>query len=294
MSEIHRELGLPEPSLPILPPDPFRAQLAAVIEAKPAAFSFTFGIPDAEAMAALRAAGIGTLGTATSLREGHLLAKAGVDAAIAQGAEAGAHRGTFAGEDAPVLTLDLVRDLASHLTVPVIAAGGIMTGNDVARAVRAGAEAVQMGTAFLACDEAGTSAPYREALLHAHGEQTVLTRAFSGRAARGLRNAFIDRVGERDELILPYPIQNSLTRPMRAAAAAKGNAEYLSFVGWHRRRPNPADARRRARGDARRGARERHALALRQRLTFIVDENIEHDKQVRVVRNEAGVIGDQQ
>ncbi len=176
MSEIHRELGLPEPSLPVLPPDPFRAQLAAVIEAKPAAFSFTFGIPDAEAMSALRSAGHVTLGTATSLREGQLLAQAGVDAAIAQGAEAGAHRGTFAGEDAPVPTLDLVRDLASHLTVPVIAAGGIMTGRDIARALRAGAKAVQMGTAFLACDEAGTSAPYREALVDAHGEQTVLTR----------------------------------------------------------------------------------------------------------------------
>lgn len=245
MSEIHRELGLPEPSLPALPPDPFRAQLAAVIEAKPAAFSFTFGIPDAEAMSALRSAGIVTLGTATTLREGQLLAQAGVDAAIAQGAEAGAHRGTFAGEDAPVPTLDLVRDLANHLTVPVIAAGGIMTGSDIGRALRAGAEAVQMGTAFLACDEAGTSTPYREALVHARGEQTVLTRAFSGRAARGLRNAFIDRVGERDELILSYPIQNSLTRPMRAAAAAKGKAEYLSLwagTGVAQIRPMPAAA----------------------------------------------------
>jgi hypothetical protein len=114
---------------------------------------------------------------------------------------------------------------------------------EVARALRAGARAVQMGTAFLACDEAGTSKPYRAALLHARGEQTVVTRAFSGRHARGLRNAFIDRVGEREELILPYPIQNSLTRPMRAAAAAQGKAQYLSLwagTGVGKIRPMPA------------------------------------------------------
>jgi nitronate monooxygenase len=245
MSEIHRELGLPAPSLPVLPPDPFRAQLDVVIEAKPAVFSFTFGIPDSEAMTSLRSAGIAILGTATSLHEGQYLEEAGVDAVIAQGAEAGAHRGTFAGEDALVPTLDLVRALTERLTVPVIAAGGIMTGGDIDRALRAGAEAVQMGTAFLTCDETGTSTPYREALSHAHGEQTVLTRAFSGRTARGLRNAFIDRVGERDELILPYPIQNSLTRPMRAAAAASGKAEYLSLwagTGVAQIRPMPAAA----------------------------------------------------
>ena len=243
LGDIHRDLGLPPPSMPQLPPEPFRAQLAAVLEARPAFFSFTFGIPEAEAMAQLREARIITFGTATTVNEGLVLELAGVDAVVAQGAEAGAHRGTFAGEEGLVPTLDLVRALAKRLSIPIIASGGIMNGGDVVRALRAGARAVQMGTAFLACDEAGTSKPYREALLRARGEQTVITRAFSGRAARGIRNEFIDRVGEREELILPYPIQNSLTRPMRAAAAAQGKAQYLSLyagTGVGKLRPMPA------------------------------------------------------
>jgi nitronate monooxygenase len=229
LAEVHRELGLPAPSMPDLRPDPFRAQLDVVLAERPAYFSFTFGIPSAEAMAQLREAGIVVLGTATTAHEGVLLERAGVDAVIAQGGEAGAHRGSFAGEWALVPTLDLVRELARHLRVPIIASGGIMNGAGIARALRAGASAVQMGTAFLLCDEAGTSAPYRDALRHARGDETVVTRAYSGRRARGIGNTFIDRVGERDERILPYPIQNSLTRPMRAAAAAQGKSDYLSL-----------------------------------------------------------------
>jgi nitronate monooxygenase len=243
LAEVHGELGLPAPSMPHLPPDPFYAQLAAVVEARPAFFSFTFGIPSAEGMEQLREAGIIVFGTATTVHEGLLLERAGVDAVVAQGAEAGAHRGSFAGDLEMVPTLELVRALAARLSVPIIASGGLMTGADIASAFRAGAGAVQMGTAFLACDEAGTSKPYRDALLRGRGEQTVITRAYSGRRARGLRNDFIDRVGERDEWILPYPIQNSLTRPMRAAAAAQGKAGYLSLwagTGVAKIRPIPA------------------------------------------------------
>jgi nitronate monooxygenase len=228
---IHAELGLPAPSLPAVPPDPFEEQLAMVLRLRPRVFSFTFGVPSAEAMLELRAAGITILGTATTKEEAAILRDAGVDAVIAQGAEAGAHRGTFnAPPGTPELpTRTLVREITSMVNVPVIASGGIMTGAGIAAALRAGAEAVQMGTAFLACPEAGTAPAYRNAMLHAAGDQTVVTRAFSGRAARGLRNAFIDLVQERDELILPFPIQNSLTRPMRTAAAQSGNAEYLSL-----------------------------------------------------------------
>ena len=192
---IHRELGLPPPSIPSVPPDPFRAQLEVVLAERPAFFSFTFGIPSGEAMAQLREAAIIVFGTATSVREGVLLEGAGVNAVVAQGAEAGAHRGSFAGEFALVPTLDLVRELSQRLTIPVIASGGLMTGADVARACRAGASAVQLGTAFLACDESGASKTYREALRRARGGDTVITRAFSGRAARGIRNAFVDQVG---------------------------------------------------------------------------------------------------
>ncbi len=231
LADIHRELELPPPELPRVPPNPFAAQLDAVIEARPTVFSFTFGIPDAESMQRLRDARILTFGTATNVAEAVLLADAGVDRIIAQGAEAGAHRGTFAGtvEESLIPVLDLVAEIKRRVSVPVIASGGIMDGGDIARALRAGAEAVQMGTAFLACAEAGTSRTYRDALLRSGERESVITRAYSGRAARSLCTAFIERVAERDERILPYPIQNSLTRPMRAAAASRGNPEYLSL-----------------------------------------------------------------
>ena len=245
LTDIHRELGMDPPSLPQVPPDPFREQLATVIEAGVPIFSFTFGIPAPEAMAELRARRIVTIGTATTVGEAEQLEAAGVDAIAAQGAEAGAHRGTFAGpaEEALIPMLDLVRGIAARVRVPIIASGGIMTGGEIAEALRAGAEAVQLGTAFMNCPEAGTSRAYREALRAARGDDTAITRAFSGRAARGIRNAFMERVGERRELILPFPIQNSLTRPMRAASARQGNAQYLSLwagTGVDRIREMPA------------------------------------------------------
>lgn len=240
---VHEKLGLPAPSLPPVPPDRFREQLAVLRELKVPVFSFTFGVPDPEAMQALREDGIKTLGTATTAEEGVALERAGVDAIVAQGAEAGAHRGTFlrSFEESMVPALDLVRTLVDRVRVPVIASGGIMTGAGIAEAMRAGADAVQLGTAFLACEEAGTSKPYRDALLAARDDRTVITRAFSGRAARGIRNAFIDAVDE--EIILPFPLQNALTRPMRTAAAQQGIADYLSLwagTGVARIRAMPA------------------------------------------------------
>ena len=126
-------------------------------------------------------------------------------------------------------TLQLVQQTVHHIDIPVIASGGLMTGDDIASALRAGASAVQLGTAFLLCVEAGTSEAYRRALRASTCADTTITRAYSGRAARGIRNHFINIVGERDELILPFPIQNSLTRSMRTAAAQRDRAEYLSL-----------------------------------------------------------------
>ncbi|HEX9982466.1 MAG TPA: nitronate monooxygenase [Thermoanaerobaculia bacterium] len=226
---VHEELGLAPPSLPNVPPDPFLDQLNVVLEAQPRVFSFTFGVPSADVLQRLRDRGVVILGTATTADEGRILAEAGVDAIVAQGAEAGAHRGTFAApfEDSMVPTLELVRQLSDSVHIPVIASGGIMTGEAIAAALRAGASAVQLGTAFLQCPEAGTSAAYRRAL--GEPRASTITRAYSGRPARGLRNTFIDVVAERDDLILPFPLQNSLTRPMRAAAAEQDNSEYLSL-----------------------------------------------------------------
>jgi nitronate monooxygenase len=128
-----------------------------------------------------------------------------------------------------VPTIDLVRDIAQQSKLPVIASGGLMDGRDIKRALSAGASAVQLGTAFLASPEAGTSKPYREALLNARQDTTVITRAFSGRPARGLANRFSRALADKPDSILPFPLQNTLTRPMRKAAAEKGRSEYLSL-----------------------------------------------------------------
>lgn len=186
------------------------------------------------------------MGTATTVQEGRLLQEAGVDAIIAQGAEAGAHRGTFADtfENSMVPTLDLVRGIVAAVPLPVIASGGLMDGRDIARALAAGAAAAQLGTAFLACPESGASAAYKRAILNAGEDTTVVTRAFSGRPARGMKNEFIERLAGKEDLILSYPMQNTLTRPMRTAAAQAGDAGYLSLwagQGVARARALPAD-----------------------------------------------------
>ena len=231
LSEIHARLGLSPPELPKLAPDPFDQQLEAVIEAHPAAFSFTFGIPAADSIVRLKALDIAIVGTATTVEEARLLSHAGADAIVAQGSEAGAHRGTFAGafEAAMVPTLDLVRGIGAAVPLPVIASGGLMDGRDIAQAIQAGASAAQLGTAFLACPESGASEAYKHAILNAREDTTVITRAFSGRPARGLATEFINKVAARGDMILPYPLQNMLTRAMRTAAAKQRDAGYLSL-----------------------------------------------------------------
>lgn len=245
LAEIHQELRLPAPALPKLPPDPFPSQLDAVIEGRAPVFSFTFGIPQRDAMARLKARDIAIIGTATTVEEARLLEAAGVDAIAAQGAEAGAHRGTFARsfEESMVPTLELVRGIAAACAVPVIASGGIMDGKDIANALAAGASAVQLGTAFVACPESGASATYKRALLAAREDTTEITRAFSGRPARGLRNSFMAMLKDRKNTILPFPLQNALTRAMRTAAAKQGKSDYLSLwagTGVARIRSMPA------------------------------------------------------
>jgi nitronate monooxygenase len=247
LGEAHAALGLPPPVLPVLPPDPFPAQLAAVLEARPTVFSFTFGIPKPEEIARLRVHDIAILGTATTVDEARLLEAAGVDGILAQGAEAGAHRGTFAGafEAAMVPTLDLVKEIRSAVALPVTASGGLMDGADIAAALEAGASAAALGTAFLACPESGASAAYKGAVLAARADTTVITRAFSGRPARGIANAFIAKLGAHEAAVLPYPLQNALTRAMRAAAAQRGDSGFLSLwagTGVARARALPAGA----------------------------------------------------
>jgi nitronate monooxygenase len=228
----HAALGLPDPELPeTFAPEP-GAQWSAVLAANVPVFSFTFGLPEPSMIAAFRARGTRVFGTATNVTEARQLATAGVDAVVAQGSEAGAHRATFAGkfDRSMIGTLALVPQVVDAIDLPVVASGGIMDGRGIVAAEVLGAAGVQLGTAFLTTNEAGTSQAYREALLRARDDETVITRAFSGRAARGIANAFIEGMSAPDAPEpLPFPVQNALTGPLRRAAAQQGDAERLAL-----------------------------------------------------------------
>ena len=229
------ELGLPAPALPAKTSESFPEQLEAALRTEAAFISFTFGLLPADAVAAIRRKERLLFGTATTVDEAIALEKSGVDGAIAQGSEAGGHRGTFGGDfqSGMIGTLALVPQIVDAVRVPVIASGGIMDGRGVAAALALGAGAVQMGTAFLGCEESGVPYAYKEALLGAREDQTRVTRAFSGRPARGIVNRFMTEVesGDTRDAILPFPLQNSVTRPLRAAAAKQGRAEFLNLWG---------------------------------------------------------------
>lgn len=205
------------------------AMLALLIALKPKVVSFHFGVPSAERVRALKNAGIVLLGSATSLAEARALGAAGVDAVVAQGWEAGGHRGTFDpnATDDRLGTLALVRVLARASATPVIAAGGIMDGAGIAAALALGASAAQLGTAFIACDESLADAGFRRALASDAAHHTVVTRAISGRPARSLDNRFT-RFGETAAIgdIPDYPIAYDLGKALHAAGKAKNEFGY--------------------------------------------------------------------
>ena len=229
----HAELGLPAPERPSYAGDGFDRQFAALLDSGAAYYSVTFGLPPADSVAAAKARGMRVLGTATTVAEAVALERAGVDAVIAQGSEAGGHRGSFIGDPAANLvgTMALVPQVADAVAVPVIASGGIMDGRGIAAALALGAAAVQMGTVFLTSDEAGIPVAHKAAILSAREDQTRLTRAFSGRPARGIVNRFMEVVEspQAPDAVLPFPLQNTLTRPLRTAAGKAGRAEFLSL-----------------------------------------------------------------
>ncbi len=209
---------------------PFREQLRVVLEERVPVFSFTFGALAPEDVAALARNGAIVMGTATSVREARALEATGVHAVVAQGAEAGGHRGTFLGpvEGGLAGTLALVPQLVDAVRIPVVAAGGIMDGRGIAAALALGAAAAALGTAFLPCPESGASRPYKEAILaRRDADETTLTRAFSGRWARGLRNRFTEALAAAP--VLPYPLQNAMTADLRREAAKAGKTDLLSL-----------------------------------------------------------------
>jgi nitronate monooxygenase len=209
--------------------DGWTAKLDALLADPPPIVSFTFGCPDRDVLGAFRRAGSVTMVTVTSPAEARQAVTAGAGCLCVQGAEAGAHQGTF-GNHGPagrgMALLRLITEVARVTGVPLIAAGGIMTAAGAAAALAAGAAAVQCGTAFLRCPESGAHPVYKAALASGRFTSTTLTRAFSGRPARGLVNQFI-----RDHPDAPaaYPEINNATRPLRAAAAAHGDADRMSL-----------------------------------------------------------------
>ncbi len=225
------ELGLPTgPELTTFAP-PLAEQLAAVAEARVPIFSFAFGIPLATALEAFKAAGTVVLGTATTVREALALEQAGVDAIVAQGSEAGGHRGTFLGEaeGGMIGIVAMVPQMVDAAGIPVVAAGGIMDGRGLVAALALGAAGVQMGTAFLTCAESGANPAYRAALLAGMDDATAITRTFSGKPARGIRNRFMSEMEPYERSVPPYPVQNALTRDIRAEAARQGKSDFLSL-----------------------------------------------------------------
>ena len=191
--------------------------------------SFTFGLPEAAVIAALRDAGSLVMQTVTSPAEARLAADAGVDALTVQASAAGGHSGTLTPQAVPVPVPlpDLLSQVRQAVALPLIAAGGIATHAAVREALGAGADAVAVGTVLLRADEAGTSAPYRAALADPARRRTVVTRAFTGRPARGLRNTFTDRYS--DLAPLGYPALHYLTSPIRRSSAAAGDPERINL-----------------------------------------------------------------
>ncbi len=209
----------------------FEEQINILIEEKIPVFSYTFGTLDPIWIAKFKKNHTILIGTATTLAEAQLLEESGIDAIVAQGSEAGGHRGTFLGkvEDALIKLSSLVPQLVAQIKTPIIAAGGIMNGRGIVAALELGASSVQMGTAFLSCFEAGIPSVYKQTLLAQRQDNTVLTRAFSGKWARGIRNKFIECMDNKKIAILDYPVQNALTNAMRKKAKERNDINFMSL-----------------------------------------------------------------
>ena len=222
-------LGAPRPEYEPYSRIRFEDQVRVLLDERVPVFSFIYGIPPREILEECRAKRIVTIGTATTPEESAALQDAGVDAIVASGFEAGGHRGSFLGaaEDSLTGTFSLVPQIVDIVDVPVIAAGGIGDARGVVAALALGADGVQLGTAFLACEESGASRLHREALLGRTAGHTALTRGFTGRLARGIHNRLLEELNQEGTAILPYPLQRRLVRNLAIPAEAAGRSDLL-------------------------------------------------------------------
>ena len=229
LEPFYTELGLELPAAPDRFAPNFDEQIEALIAIKPAVFSFVYGIPSAKILAKCKQNDIVTVGAATTVNEALALEAAGVDWIVASGFEAGGHRVSFL--DSPERSLTgtfaLIPQVVDAVKIPVIAAGGIADARGAAAAMALGASGIQVGTAFLACQESAASELHKLRLFQANAHDTALTKAFSGRMARGLHNRFMQAV---DEVALaPYPVQNWMVGQLKAAALEQGRDDMLAL-----------------------------------------------------------------
>lgn len=226
----YAELGLPAPDFvqPPFAPD-LAAQLAAAREIRPAALSMHLADLPRATIREFQALGVKVGGSATCVAEGRQLEELGLDFIIAQGADAGGHRGTWMRDPYACMTgtLSLTRMLVRALRTPVVAAGGIMDGAGIAAALALGAQGVQMGTAFIPCPEASAPEVHKQALLAQRDDNSVITEKFTGKPARGIANRYMREAKSNPQL--PFPIQGGLTGKLRTAAAQAGNPEFYAL-----------------------------------------------------------------
>jgi nitronate monooxygenase len=230
LSPIYAELGVAPPPFPLNDDPAFAEQLEALLEARPPVFSFVFGVPSPEILDRCRTLGIKTIGAATTVEEARALDGAGVDAIVATGSEAGGHRPSFlrTAEASLTTTLSLVPQVADAVRAPIVAAGGIADGRGVAAVLALGAQAAQIGTAFLACDESNAH-PVHRAALRARPTRTTLTRGLTGRLGRAVHNRIVDVLAEPAVAKLPYPFQGHLVAPIKRAALDQARSEWAPF-----------------------------------------------------------------
>ncbi len=231
LKPFYEELGIELPVRPDRFSPSYDEQIEALLEARPAVFSFVYGIPSPEVLEKCRALDTVTIGAATTAQEALALERAGVDMVVASGSEAGGHRVSFLRqpEDCLTGTMALVPQVVDAVSCPVIAAGGIGDGRGVAAALTLGASAVQIGTAFLACEQSSASTIQRDALFGPDAARTDLTKAFTGRLARGIRNRFMDDLRDHQVQLPQYPVQGWFTAPIKAAAVEQGRPELISL-----------------------------------------------------------------
>lgn len=233
LAPYYREIGLdPDAPVPASNRAPFGDEFCVLVEElRPEVVSFHFGLPERSLLERVLATGAKVLSSATTVDEARWLEAQGCHAIIAQGAEAGGHRGMFRTEDVAtqVGTFSLVPQVVDAVAVPVIAAGGIADGRGIAAALMLGASAVQIGTAYLFCPEATIAEPHRRALATAAAHETALTNVFTGRPARSILNRMVREVGPMSSSAPAFPLAGGALAPLRAATEPSGSGEFMSL-----------------------------------------------------------------